>query len=118
MGTLACCAPLIKGNFLLLESDLIYDMIGLKVLTVDYRPNVMLASGKSNSHDEVYLEADVKDVLQRISKDKTVIPFPAGELVGITRITKQALNKMVNYYNSNPDLIKLDYEHALEHISL
>lgn len=117
MGTLACCAPLIKGDFLLLESDLIYDIIGLKVLLSDYRPNVMLASGKSNSHDEVYLEADGKDILQRVSKDKTVIPFPAGELVGITKVTKQAFDKMLAYYSSNPDLIKLDYEHALEYIS-
>lgn len=117
MGTLACCAPLIKGDFLLLESDLIYDIIGLKVLLSDYRPNVMLASGKSNSHDEVYLEADAKDILQRVSKDKTEIPFPAGELVGITKVTKQAYDKMLEYYKSSPDLIKLDYEHALQHIS-
>lgn len=57
MGTLEVCVPYIKGDFLLLESDLVYDSVGLKVLQNEQRPNVILASGKSNSHDEVYLAA-------------------------------------------------------------
>ena len=32
MGTLSVCVPYIKGSFLLLESDLIYDINGLSVL--------------------------------------------------------------------------------------
>ena len=58
MGTLEVCVPYIKGDFLLLESDLIYDSVGLKVLHNETLKNVILASGKSNSHDEVYLKTD------------------------------------------------------------
>ena len=118
MGTLAVCVPYIKGDFILLESDLIYDAVGLKVLQNEERSNVILASGKSNSHDEVYLAADENSILTNVSKDKSIIPEPAGELVGITKISKACLDKMMAYYNSDPALIKLDYEHALKQVSL
>ena len=117
MGTLAVCAPLIKGDFILLESDLIYDAVGLKVLQNEERNNVILASGKSNSHDEVYLAANEDGVLNEVSKDKSIIPEPAGELVGITKISKSCLDKMMSYYNSDKALIKIDYENVLKHVS-
>lgn len=118
MGTLEVCVPYIKGDFILLESDLVYDAVGLKVLQNDNRPNVILASGKSNSHDEVYLAADENHVLYEVSKNKEIIPDPAGELVGITKISKSCLEKMMEYYKSSPDLIKLDYESALKQVSI
>lgn len=118
MGTLSVCAPYIKDDFLLLESDLMYDAVGLKVLQNDSRANVILASGKSNSHDEVYLAADESGVLTEVSKDKNIIPDPAGELVGISKVSKSCLEKMLKHYNSSPDLIKLDYENALKHASI
>lgn len=117
MGTLEVCVPYITGDFILLESDLIYDAVGLKVLQNEERSNVILASGKSNSHDEVYLAADANGVLTDVSKNKEIIPNPAGELVGITKISKACLNKMMAYYKSSPDLIKLDYESALKQVS-
>lgn len=117
MGTLAVCAPFIKGDFILLESDLIYDAVGLKVLQNEERDNVILASGKSNSHDEVYLAANEDGVLNEVSKDKSIIPEPAGELVGITKISKSCLDKMMSYYNSDKALIKIDYENVLKHVS-
>lgn len=118
MGTLEVCVPYIKGDFILLESDLIYDAVGLKVLQNDKRANVILASGKSNSHDEVYLAADENFILNEVSKNKDIIPEPAGELVGITKISKSCLEKMMTYYKSSPDLIKLDYESALKYVSV
>lgn len=114
MGTLSVCVPYIKGNFLLLESDLIYDFNGLSVLINDSRDNVILASGASNSHDEVFLKTNEEGNLINVSKDKAIIPEPSGELVGITKISKDAILKMDNYYKSNLDTLKkLDYEHAL-----
>ena len=58
MGTLACCAPLVKGDFLLLESDLIYDSVALHALINESRRDVLLASGPTSSGDEVWLLAD------------------------------------------------------------
>ena len=118
MGTLEVCVPYIKGDFLLLESDLIYDSAGLKVLHNETLKNVILASGKSNSHDEVYLKTNEDGILCDVSKNKEQIGEPAGELVGITKISLDCLNKMMAYYKSSPDLIKLDYESALKQVSL
>jgi len=46
MAALSVCAPLVSGDFLLLESDIIYDSIGLTVLCNDIHENVILASGE------------------------------------------------------------------------
>ena len=111
MGTLEVCAPLVKGTALLLESDLLYDAIGLFVLDNDERENVILASGKTNSEDEVYLESDANGVLTGVSKDKSKIKDVAGELVGISKITKPFLDKMVAFYDkTRKENAKIDYE--------
>ena len=115
MGTLEVCAPFINDEFLLLESDLIYDEIGLKVLINDKRDNVILASGKTNSFDEVYLDFDEKDILTKVSKNIDLINNPNTELVGITKISKDILNKMVDFYRDNlENHKKIDYENVLE----
>jgi len=111
MGTLEVCAPLVKESALLLESDLLYDSIGLFVLQNEERDNVILASGKTNSHDEVYLEVDDKGILCGVSKDKSKIKNLAGELVGISKVTKSFLNKMVSFYDkTRAQNAKIDYE--------
>lgn len=117
MGTIAVCAPYVKGDFLLLESDLLYDSIGLNALINDRRKNVVLASGATHSEDEVYLEADGRGVLSRSTKDKESVKSLAGELVGISRLTKETLDKMTAYYKADSSRIKIDYENVLAAIS-
>lgn len=115
MGTLEVCAPLIKDEFILLESDLIYDEIGLKVLINDKRDNVILASGKTNSFDEVYLDFDENNQLTKVSKDSSEVSNTNTELVGITKISKEILDKMVGWYKDNRnEYKKIDYENVLE----
>ena len=115
MGTLEVCAQLVNSEFLLLESDLIYDEVGLKVLINDKRDNVILASGKTNSFDEVYLDFDENNVLTKVSKNPDEFENPNAELVGITKLSKDILNKMVDLYNSNlEEYIEIDYENVLE----
>ena len=114
MGTLECCAPLVTGSFLLLESDLIYDSIGLFTLINDERKNLILASGATHSGDEVYLQADADMRLTGLSKKKQDSHSILGELVGITKLTKVVLNNMCAYAKDHHnDLPKMEYEHAL-----
>lgn len=111
MGTLEVCAPLVKGDCFLLESDLLYDSIGLFVLDNDERKNVILASGKTNSEDEVYLSCDENGILTGVSKVKEEIQNIAGELVGISKVSKEFLNEMVKFYDSTRnENAKIDYE--------
>ena len=117
MGTIAVCAPLVKGDFFLLESDLLYDAAGLKVLANDCRENVVLASGPTKSNDEVYLENGSDGSLFRATKDKESVKNLAGELVGISKLTKEALDQMMDWYKADPSRIKADYESVLAEIS-
>ena len=111
MGTLEVCVPYIKDNALLLESDLIYDSIGLFVLANDKRENVILASGKTDSKDEVYLETNEDGILSNVSKNKSEIKKVAGELVGISKVSKSFLDKMVSFYQETlNENAKIDYE--------
>lgn len=118
MGTLACCIPHVWSSALVLESDLIYDSIGLSVLINDSRENVILASGKTLSGDEVYLEADAGGFLLAHSKDITKLSSVFGELVGITKLTRPVLDRMNSYYTAQlKDQPKMEYETAMSHIS-
>ncbi len=114
MGTLEVCAPFVKGDFLLLESDLIYDEIGLFVLINETRKNCILASGETKSCDEVYLEVDTSGNLVNLSKNAKNLNSIEAELVGITRLTKEKLNQMCVYAEEHhKDLPKMEYEHAM-----
>jgi 2-aminoethylphosphonate-pyruvate transaminase len=113
MGTLEVCAPLVDGDFLLLESDLIYDSIGLHVLCNDSHESVILASGATHSGDEVYLEAP-DGFLKALSKDKAALGSADAELVGISRLTPAMLKAMVAYAEKNHACLpKLEYEQAI-----
>lgn len=117
MGTIAVCAPYIKGDFFLLESDLLYDAVGLKVLANDERSNVVLASGATHSDDEVYLENGSDGALCRATKDKASVKNLAGELVGISKLSKACLDDMMAWYKADAGRIKADYESVLAEIS-
>ncbi|WP_024752536.1 2-aminoethylphosphonate aminotransferase [Treponema phagedenis] len=114
MGTLEICAPLVQEDFLLLESDLIYDSIGLFTLINEQRKNLILASGATNSGDEVYLQADSDGNLTGLSKNKNELKTVCGELVGISRLTKSVLDAMCAHAAAHhADTPKMEYEHAL-----
>ncbi|MDR2048664.1 MAG: 2-aminoethylphosphonate--pyruvate transaminase [Treponema sp.] len=127
MGTLLLCAEKVRGfagenpasgeardSVLVLESDLIYDSIGLFVLQNDPRPNVILASGKTNSGDEVYLEADENHILLGNSKKKEELRSVYAELVGITKLDPAVLKAMSAYCLAHKaDNPKMEYEAAM-----
>ncbi len=118
MGTLAVCAPYVKGEFLLLESDLLYDSIGLNVLINETRRDVILSSGKTGSGDEVYLQVDDDCNLVKHSKKKEDLDSVYSELVGITKLTKETLDLMVRFMDAHRnDIPKMEYEVAMSGVS-
>jgi len=97
MFTLYNLRELVKEDFLLLESDLLYDRKGLKELIDDARPDIILASGKTGSNDEVYIEADNNHNLVNMSKKADDLAQIIGELVGISKISMPTFGKMLAY---------------------
>lgn len=118
MGTLACCADAVLGDFLLLESDLVYDSIGLSILINDPRRDVILASGKTESGDEVYLESGPEGNIRKHSKKRDEIGVVAGELTGLNKLTKETLDAMVCYMKTeSASQPRMEYETAMSYVS-
>lgn len=114
--TLIYGSKLIKGDFLLLESDLLYHSDAIKGLLHNDSTDVILCSGFTQSNDEVYVE--VKDgKLSNLSKKKEELESVDAELVGIWKISTDLLDKLKEHHQEAPDGTKKDYEIAIAHLS-
>lgn len=108
----------VSDDFLLLESDLIYEKQGLNTLMNHKNFDVILASGFTSTNDEVFIETDRHNLLVTMSKNRDNLKQIYGELTGITKISIKAFNEMCDYAESRfSDNPKLDYESALVGIS-
>jgi len=87
MYSLFCAGDLIDDGFLLLESDLIYEWRALDVLMNSDFADAVLLSGPTNAGDEVWVEAP-GGFLVNMSKDRNKLGSVAGELVGISKISR------------------------------
>lgn len=120
MTSLSILEHELKEDFLLLESDLIYEVYGLIKLINFEQDDCVLLSGKTNSGDECYVEIR-DDNLYKISKHKEEIENVYGELVGISKISIELYKEMLKQYkNFNIETMeydqrikKYDYENAI-----
>lgn len=104
MYSLACARSVIKHDFILLESDLIYEKAALEALQSSAYPSSILVSGKTNSGDEVYVGLKNGRVVH-ISKKREDIEVLGGELVGITKISfdfyQHMLHEADDFFKTN-----------------
>jgi 2-aminoethylphosphonate-pyruvate transaminase len=108
----------ISDDFLLLESDLIYEKKALDILINNKRPDVILASELTGSDDAVFIEADEYRFLRNMAKKENELNHIYAELVGITKISYPTFQAMCSFAEASfDDDLKLDYEHALVGIS-
>lgn len=110
MQTLANLRPHLDRDFLLLESDLIYEARSLDTLLDDPRSDVVLASGRTQSGDEVYIEADEADRLIAVSKKAGDLGAIHSELVGISKVSLKTFRALCVATAGQP---KLEYEQGL-----
>jgi choline kinase len=95
MYSLFCASDVIDDGFLLLESDLIYESRALDVLVNSDFADAVLLSGPTNAGDEVYVEAP-NGFLVNMSKDRNKLGSVAGELVGVSKISRGLFAVMKN----------------------
>jgi 2-aminoethylphosphonate-pyruvate transaminase len=108
----------IDRDFLLLESDLLYEERAITHLLARKEPDIILASGKTDSSDEVYIETDQKMCLVNMSKHEKELNRIDGELVGISRISLKAFQILISLYeNDEAARKKIEYESALIRLS-
>jgi len=94
--SLYCAKDIISSDFLLLESDLIYEPRAIKELLDFPKPNVILLSGYTNTGDEVYVETEA-DKLVNMSKEKSKLNTISGELVGLSKVSIELFTEMKKF---------------------
>jgi len=87
-----------RGSFLLLESDIIYEPRALGTVLASNHDSVILTSGPTGAGDEVYVWADDVQGVTRfrgMSKQRaTHADAPFGELVGISKISAELARQL------------------------
>jgi 2-aminoethylphosphonate-pyruvate transaminase len=109
--SLWCARGAIRGDFLLLESDLVYERRALREVLDHPSPDVLLVSEPTGARDEVWVEAR-EGRLVDMSKDRARLGSEiAGELVGITKVSAPFLAAMLAAAERLfRDSLRVDYE--------
>jgi len=98
----------IDYDFLLLESDLLYDKKIISQLIYDKRKNIIAASNLTKTNDEVFIDSN-DNILVSLSKNKSSLNNVDSEFIGINRISIDLFHKMCSEYEKLFDN-KIDYE--------
>lgn len=118
MYTLYNTRELLKDdNFLLLESDLVFEKAAIESILGCNEPNIMLITAINKFQDQYYVEYDKNHILTNCSTNKKELDSK-GELVGIHKLSNVFYKKMCEDYasfvNQQP---KLGYEYQLLRMS-
>ncbi len=118
MYTLYNCREMVGDeDFLLLESDLVFERRAITALLECEHPDVMLITPVTKFQDQYYVECDQEGTLTNCSTDKTQVRAK-GELVGIHKLSNTFYKKMcADYETKVGELPKLGYEYQLLHMS-
>lgn len=87
MYSLWCARHLLSADFILLESDLVYEIIALEELLDAEDENCILISGTTEAGDEVYVGINGDDCVKQISKNRKELESVTGEFIGISRLS-------------------------------
>lgn len=114
MYTLWNCREMIgSDDFLLLESDLVFERRAITALLDCKHPDVMLITPVTKFQDQYYVESNDEGVLTNCSVNKDELNYK-GELVGIHKLSNAFYKEMCDDYSSKVDeKPKLGYEYEL-----
>ena len=106
-----------NDDFILLESDLVFEKKAITSLIDSSFENAMLITPVTKFQDQYYVEMDDNCVLTNCSTDKNQIN-PSGELVGIHKLSNSFYRRMCSEYEKIVDeKPKLGYEYQLLYMS-
>lgn len=118
MWTLYNCQDIIAlDDFLLLESDLIFEKRAILSLLDDLHKDIMLVANETKFQDQYFVEYNEERNLINCSVHRDELQV-CGELVGIHKISNQFYKKLCFYYEKIKfEKPKLGYEFALLYIA-
>lgn len=103
----------LNENFILLDSDIIYEKKALKKLIESKEENLILISSETGSKDECYIELDNNNVV-KISKDKSELKKIHGEMLGISKLSIDCFKRIIELEVENP---YYSYEYSIADIA-
>ena len=110
MYSLYCARDRITEDFLLLESDLVYESRAIAELLALKEKDALLVSGPTGAGDEVWVRSD-SGLLVDMGKEKHRKAGAVGELVGISRVSAAFFRAMVAAMEPLfRHTLRLDYE--------
>lgn len=111
MCSLAMAAPYIDEDFLLIEGDVFYERIVLERLHQTQYDNCLTLTEESGNGDEAFAETK-NGFVTKISKDRHRIVRFNGEMLGLSKIGKETLRRMMVLWGqcTNP---LVNYEYVL-----
>jgi 2-aminoethylphosphonate-pyruvate transaminase len=117
MKSLFCVRGHVSSDFLLTESDIVYESRALEPLVHSSNSDVLLTSGRTGSGDEVWVQAEGARLVG-LSKRIEELGEVVGELVGLTRVSSNLFHIMCGIAAKElPTDPHLDYEHVLARAS-
>lgn len=118
MWTLYNCRDVIGADdFILLESDLIYEKKAIISLQEDVHPDILLISDEVKFQDQYFVEHDESGNLINCSVERNELVV-CGEFVGIQKLSATFYKKMCeNYGKIAAEQPKLGYEYELMRMS-
>lgn len=111
MASLSLVKEEISDDFLLLENDLIFEERAIKELLESKDRDCMIITSESGSGDEALVE--IRDgYVYKMSKDIHQFNKIDGEMIGLSKISYEVFNKMLEEFEDNKNPY-LNYEYAL-----
>jgi thiamine kinase-like enzyme/choline kinase len=111
MHSLVLAAEHIDGDFLLIESDLVFEERAITSLLKHPERNCLLLTSESGSGDEVLVEIRNHHI-HRIAKDLHQLNRIDGEFIGLSKISVEAYRDMIEDFKKNKNPY-FSYEYAL-----
>ena len=115
MYSLSLAKDYISDDFILLENDIIFEERTIEDLIENEYRDCMIITSESGSGDEALVE--IRDgYIYKMSKDIHQFNKIDGEMIGISKISYEVFNKMLNLFKNNKNPY-LNYEYALMDIA-
>lgn len=103
----------LKDDFILLDSDIIYEKKALKKILNSNEENLILISSETGSKDECYVEIE-NDIVVKMSKDKSELKKIDGEMLGISKLSYDYFKKIIELKVENSHY---SYEYSIADIA-
>ena len=115
MSSLAYAKDFVKEDFILIESDIVFEERALWEIIDSAFKNCMVVTTESGSGDEAFVDIREEKIF-KMSKDKHQLNKIDGEMIGICKISHEVYGKMLEEFklNKNP---YLNYEYVLMDVS-